>query len=126
MLASVVMAAEKNAVIGDFPHRPEAESLKTAAVRQNGAVPFHEFMESAGFFYQLMTGTQIQMICIGQQNFGAGLRYFIGGGGLYRRLSAHGHENRRGDHAVCRFHLTEAGVAASLFNFEFQHNNITS
>ena len=52
------MAAEGYTFFFYLPHLPQAEHLKAAAVREDGLFPVHEFVQAAGFFYEIFAGTQ--------------------------------------------------------------------
>ena len=122
---AVQVRAEQHSVFGDPSQRIEAEQLKTARVREDGAVPRHELMEASEFADQLMTGPQEQMIGVGENDPRV---EFIGQvalrDALYSCLSAHGHENRGFDGAMCGVKQTGAGVRDGALCLNFKSHYI--
>ena len=81
MLRAVEMRTEAYAVVGDFAQIREAEDLVTAGIGEDGAAPGHERMQAAEFANESMTGTQIKMVGVGENDFGAeGFEGFLGEG----------------------------------------------
>ena len=68
VLAAIDVAAERHALLGNLAAVRQAEHLITAAVRQNGAVPAHEFVQPAAGFEHIRARTQVQMVGIAQND----------------------------------------------------------
>ena len=98
---SVQMRVEGHAFLGDLAQLGQTEHLKPAAVRQDGAVPFCEFVQAAHIGHQLITRTQMQMIGVAQHDLcadileiqrrktaldGSGRGNILERGGLYRTV----------------------------------------
>ncbi|MNW57827.1 hypothetical protein D3C74_356570 [compost metagenome] len=56
------------AFLRDFAHLAEREHLEPAAIRQNGPVPVHEFMQSARLANDLVSWPQKEMVRIAQDD----------------------------------------------------------
>src|SRR5258706_8486209 len=69
MLRAVKMGTEAHALIGHFSQFGKAEDLIAAGVREDGARPGHELMKPAELARQLVTGAQIEMIGVGENDF---------------------------------------------------------
>jgi len=81
MHRAVEMRTEAYPVVGDFAQIGEAEDLVTAGIGEDGAAPGHERMQAAEFADERMTGTQIKMVGVGENDFGAeGFEGFLGEG----------------------------------------------
>ena len=59
MLAAVDMRIESYAFVGDLSYARKRKHLKSAAVGQNRFIPRHEFMQSARFFDEFVSGTHV-------------------------------------------------------------------
>ena len=68
MRRPIDMRLKVRAILGDLAHGAETENLIAAAICQDRPGPIHEAMQPAQFAYQLMTGPQIKMICIAEQD----------------------------------------------------------
>ena len=68
---AVQMGVEGHAFLSNLAQLSQAEYLESAAVRQNGAVPLGELVQSAHLGHQLITGAQMQMVSIAQHDLGA-------------------------------------------------------
>src|SRR3989338_1105455 len=73
MLAAVDMGSELDPLVGHFSHLGERKDLKAAGVGQDRLVPVDELVQAAGLSYQLMAGTQKEMIGIAEQYLRADL-----------------------------------------------------
>ena len=62
------MRLKARAILGDLAHGAEAEHLIAAAIGQDRPRPVHEAMQPAQLANPLMTGTQIQMVGIAEQD----------------------------------------------------------
>jgi hypothetical protein len=119
MLGTVEVGAEANAVIGDFAEIGETENLIAARIGEDGTAPGHERMQAAEFADQRVAGTQIEMIGVGENDFGAECfecflsESFDGGGGADR------HESRRFQDAMRRGEkATPSAGGFGMLNFE--------
>src|SRR5215469_9293516 len=109
MFGAVQMRAEAYAFVGDFAKFRQAENLVAARIGENGAGPGHKLMQAAEAANQLMAGTQIKMIGVGQNDFRAEpfkgfLREGLDGGlraDRQKERSLH-HAVRRGETAAAR------------------------
>ena len=121
------MRAEINALLLDFAQKPKREYLKAAGIGQNRFIPDHEFMQTAHFLDQLISGTQMQMVGIGKLHLGADLAQVVGGNraldGAHR---AHVHEHRGLDGAVDGLHLRPLGPAVLCYHFIFHRSHASS
>ena len=100
--AAVDVRAEHNAFLGNLAHSAQAEHLEAAAVRQHTALVVHKFMQTTSLAYKLMTGTQEQMVGVGQNHLTAHVVQLLRRQRLYRCLRTYRHEHRRLEGAVRR------------------------
>ena len=98
-------------LLGDLAERCQREHLKSTAVSQDRTTPVHEFVKSSHVVNQFITGTNVQMVSIGQLNLTVEIHK------LGRRNSAldggagsHIHENGSLDIAVYRVKHATAGT----------------
>ena len=93
----VQMAGEGHALLADLPQSRQREHLEPAGIRQDGAVPAHEPVQPAHGAHHVVTGAQMQVVCIGQLDLRAQALLQIDGAdaALDGRLCAHVHEHRR-------------------------------
>ena len=86
----------------DRSQRREREHLEAARVREDRPVPLHELVQSAELAHELVAGTQVQVIRVGEDH----LRVHRAEVGGVERLDggerAHRHERGRLDGAVRR------------------------
>ena len=68
---SVNMAGKGDALLPDLPQGRQRKHLKSAGICQNRAVPVHELVEAAHLAHDLIAGTQVQMIGVGQFDLAA-------------------------------------------------------
>ena len=90
----------------------EAEDLKTAAVRENRAVPVHEAVQAPEPADDVLARTEMKVIGVGQDDPRPGFPHFLGRERLYRPAGPYRHENRSRDGAPCRVQLTGTGSMA--------------
>src|SRR5437016_2761131 len=100
MFRTVEMRAEAHALSGYFSQFGEAEDLIAAGIREDGARPGHELVQTAEFADESVPRAQIKMIGVCEDDFGAELFE-----GLLRQrfdgsLCADGHEEGSLDSAV--------------------------
>src|SRR5712691_1893173 len=62
------MRAEQHSSFGDPPKTVETENLESTGVREDGARPAHELMQSSELADRLMPGPQIKMIRVAQDD----------------------------------------------------------
>ena len=65
---TVQMGGEGHALLGDLTQLCQTEHLKSAAVGQDRAVPAGKFVQTAHIRYQLIAGTQMQMVGVAQHD----------------------------------------------------------
>ena len=100
------MGVKINALFLYLSKSRQGKYLKTAGIRQNRPVPVHEFMKSAKLLNQLVTGSHVQMVGVGQLYLCSDFLQIVGRyGSLYRPHSSHIHENRCLDSSMDGFHL---------------------
>src|SRR5882762_6498785 len=100
MFRAIEMRAKAHAFIGNFSQFGKAEDLVTAGIGENGAVPGHEFMETAQFADQLMPWAKIEVISVSENDLGAEFFQRFIAQAFYRCLRAHRHEYRRFNRSV--------------------------
>jgi hypothetical protein len=67
--AAVVRRTKLNAVLGDFGECEKRNHLKSAAISEQIAVPFHEFMKTADGLHHVATGPMAEVIGIAENDF---------------------------------------------------------
>src|SRR6266478_2525183 len=89
----------------------EPTSLESTGIGEDGARPGHEAVQAAEIADQLVTGSQIKMIGVGEQNRGIEVLGEVALGEPFDRgLRADGHEHGRFDIAVSGMQHTGAGA----------------
>src|SRR4029077_13403618 len=102
MFGAVEMRTEGDPFTGHPAQTGVAEYLVAARIGEDGMRPGHEAMQAAHFADELVPGTQIEMIRVGEKDLNAEVFERLltepldGGGG------AHRHKSRRFDDAVGR------------------------
>ena len=115
-MPSVDVGIKFYAIFADLSQACQRKYLKSAAVCKYGAVPCHKFMQAAHIPHQFISGSEVQMICVGQLNLTAdGLEIRRGERTFYSGSGTDIHEYRRLHSSVRRFKLTSAGAALLLF-----------
>ena len=74
--------------------------MKAAGVGQHGTMPLHKLVQAAHIAHELIAGTQVEMICVAQDERGIDLLEVLGREGLDRRLRAHRCEDWRDEVAM--------------------------
>src|SRR5258708_38669681 len=97
MLRAVEMGAEAHALSGHFSQFGEAEDLKAAGVREDGARPGHELMQATKLADQFVAGTQIKMVGIREDDCRAELFERFIAQAFYSGLRANRQEEQRLD-----------------------------
>ena len=83
----------------------QTEHLKTAGIGQNGFVPTHELLDAAKFCNRFFTGTEVKMICIGENNLRACAFKIVWRKRFYGGLRANRHKDWGLDNAMRCIHL---------------------
>ena len=65
VFAAVHVRGKFYARVGDFVEFGKRKHLKAAAVRENRAIPVHEFMQAARLFDKLVAGAHVQVVGVG-------------------------------------------------------------
>src|SRR2546426_2022646 len=99
---AVEMRAETPAFGGDFTQIRKTEDLIPSRVGENRMGPGHELVQTAELADEFVAGSQIEMIGIREDNFGAELLERFLTQALNGRGGADGQEERRFDRAVRR------------------------
>ena len=95
------MGGEIDSLLFNLPQAGQGEDLKAAGIRQDWAVPGHEFMQAALVVDQAVAGPQMQMGGIGKGDLRADLLQIGGAEGPFdRALCRDIHKNRRLHRAV--------------------------
>ncbi len=103
MAVPVQVRIEHHAVFVDLAQSTQAEHLKTARIGENRIGPGHELVQSAHPADGLVSGAQVEMIGIGQQDRHAEIFGQVALGESFNRgLCAHRHEHGRLDGPVRR------------------------
>src|ERR1700688_74574 len=102
----------------DLAQFSEAENLKSARVRKNGAIPCHEPMQSAHLANRLHSRPQIKMIGIAQQDLDAKVFQHILRYALDRTQSPHRHKYRGLDFSMRSYKPAGSGSAAGRVRSE--------
>ena len=91
MLAAVDVGAEQDAVLVDVALLSQREDLEAATVRQDRPVPVHELVKPPRLLHQLVAGSEVQVVGVGQEDGRPCLLHVPGRHGLHRGLGTHGH-----------------------------------
>lgn len=73
------MGGKGHAFLRDLAQLGKAEHLESAAVGQDGPVPAGKFVQTAHIGYQLITGTQMQVVGVAEHHLGADLLQILRG-----------------------------------------------
>ena len=117
---AVEMRAKRDAFFADLAQLAEAEDLESAGVGEHGAIPRHEAVESAKLADVLVSGPQIEMVSVAENDLGAQFFEDVLGNGLHCGDGANGHEDRRFDLAMRGDDASGAGAAIAGFDSEVQ------
>src|SRR5947207_2741632 len=122
MRRAIQVRAEIHSVFGDLAQAAEAEDLESARVGEQGPLPAHEPVQSAQIADDLVTGTQIKMVSISQNNLRAQFLQCVLRNAFHRTQSAHRHEYRGLDHAMGRSKLPQPRSASLGLNGEWERH----
>ena len=115
--AAIQMRTEANTFVADFTQSAEREDLKAAGVREHGAGPTDEAMQAAEAADYLMTGAQVKVVGVAENDFSAeGLERVLRNG-LDRAGCADGHEDGRLDGAVGEMKLGAAAAGCCFRDY---------
>ena len=112
------MVLEAHTLGGDFAELREGEDLVAAAVRQDRAVPAHEFVQATEAGDEFFARAHMEVVGVAENDLRAERFEFGGRHGLHRRLRADGHEDRGLDRPAPRLKCGGAGVSVPGFNSE--------
>ena len=117
------MGAKLDSLFAQPAQAFQAEDLKPATVGQNRTIPGHETVQSAGLLNPLKPRPQIQMVGVGQDDFGPDFAQFARGHGLDCCLGRHRHEGGGLHPTVSRHHTAQAclGVGIGVGHTETKH-----
>ena len=102
------MRAEAYAFVGDFTELREAVDLESAGVREHGARPTDEAMETAHAAYGFVTGAEIEMIRVAKNNLRTERFNNLLRNSFYAASGADGHEHGRFDDLMRQIDLAAA------------------
>ena len=60
------MGSKANALLGYLSEAGQRKDLKSAAIGKYRSLPIHKLMKSAHIVYELVSGTDMQMVGIGE------------------------------------------------------------
>ena len=99
----VNVAVEGDTLLRDLTKLRQRKDLKSAAIRQDRFIPRHEFMQTAEVADQLISGSHVQMVRVGQLDLTAdALKILRRERALDSRLRADIHKHRRLNRTVQR------------------------
>ena len=128
MPAAVDMALESASFRSEFAYGAQAEYLESAAVGEDGAVPVLELVQAAGLPEDIQPGTEIEMICIAEDDLGFDIFLkVLMVYPLYGPDSAYGHEDRGAYIAVAGMQdsATGGGMRVGMYLFKFHRPKIS-
>jgi hypothetical protein len=94
MLGPIQMRSEVNPLICDLPQGRQAENLKPPTICKNRPLPVHEFVKPLGLADNSHAGSQVEVVCIGEDNLRSQPRDLIRSHRLYSGLSPNRHKGR--------------------------------
>lgn len=120
MSRAVYVRVKLDTIVTQLAKRVQTEDLKSAAVRQDRTLPGHESVQAAELIDGNVTGPQIEMIGVAENDRRAGLFEHLLREGLDRSLGAYGHEHRRVNHAVRRGDASHPGGSSGVGSDPFE------
>ena len=106
------MRGELDALLGDLAERGQREHLKSAAVGQHRTFPVHKLADTAHTMDQLVAGTNVQVVGIGQLDLAIQLTQLHGvDTALDGGASTYVHKHRGLNIAVYRMENAAAGAS---------------
>src|SRR5437867_2680202 len=115
------MRSKLNAMRLDLADIGQTEHLETAAVGQDRQWPIDKSVQPARFTNDLKAGPNKEVVCITQNNLCCGFAQFSRIKRLDASLRAHGHENRRVNHATRRCDSPQPRPALLILLQQFEH-----
>jgi len=116
------MRFEADTLVRDFSKFGKTENLEAAGVRENRAIPGHEFVKAAHAADEFVAGAQIQVISVAENDFGAELFKRFVAQAFDRGLRTNRHEERCFDSAVRRSQATPPRVLIRFDDFELEYH----
>jgi hypothetical protein len=116
---AVEVRAEAHAVIGDFAQLIERENLEAPGVGKQGVWPTDESVQATHAADGLVTGAQVKVIGVAENDFGAERFERVLGHGFDRSLRADGHEDGGFDRLMGKVE-TRAASAGGGFGQELE------
>jgi hypothetical protein len=121
MLRPVDVTLEGHAVIVHYPGFGKRENLEAARISQHGMRPAHEAVQPAQLGYQVVAGTQVEVVGVGEHQRGAQVSHLHRGERLDRRLRTDRREDRCLQYAVQRCEGASAGAVILGRYSEIEH-----
>lgn len=117
---AIDVGGKGNALFRDLPQPGEGKDLKAAGVGEDRAVPVHEFVKSSQLPHHIVSGTQVEVVGVGELDLAADLLEVMGGDcALDGALRTNIHENRGLNYpAVGTGKLAAPGTAFGFDDFE--------
>ena len=115
---AVDVGGKSHAFFGDLAERCQREYLETAAVGEDGTGPIHELVESAHIMDQLVAGTIVEVVGVGQLDLTVNVIEQFNGGdtALDGGAGTHVHENGGLDVTVNGVEHASAGASVGCKN----------
>ncbi len=123
---AVDMTLEGDPVVVDLAGLGQREDLEAARIGQQGMRPLHEGVQAAQSRHQLVAGTQVEVVGVGQHQRSAQFVQLGGGERLDRGLRAHRRKDRRFEVTMGCMEDPRAGAALAGKDFIFKHGLIIS
>ncbi len=121
MGVAIQVRTEDDAFFDDFADTGEAEDLKSAGIGEDGARPGHEAVQSAEGADELVTGAQVEVIGIAEEDLDVEILGEVAlGEALDGGLGADGHEDGRADIAVRGMQYPGAGPGDGALGLDFE------
>jgi hypothetical protein len=110
----VEVAAERHPIVVDHPQVAERHDLEATGIGEDRPIPGHELVQPAEPRDPLVTGAQVEVIGVGQDDRRAGSLEVIRVQRLDRRVRADRHELRRVDRAMGQLETAQAGTGRTV------------
>ncbi len=115
---AVDVGGKFHALLGDLAERCQGEDLESAAVGEDGTRPIHELVESAHVVNELIAGTNVEVVGVGQLDLTVNVIEQLNGGNatLDGGAGAHVHKNGGLDVTVNGVEHASAGASVGCKN----------